>query len=80
MNKEIVCAKCNTDPICPQCNYDIFKRPLVIKHIDKEMPIIVHTCCICSVILFKSMTYETRTMHRNFCMACASQLEMPRSL
>lgn len=80
MNKEIVCAKCNADPICPICNYDQFNRPLVIKHIDKEMPIIISTCCGCGVELFKTMTYETKTLHKSFCITCASQLEFPRQL
>lgn len=69
------CSKCSTETMCPQCNYDNFNQPIVIKHIDKEMPIIVSMCVICCVELFKSMTYENTTIHKNYCIACAGKLE-----
>jgi hypothetical protein len=75
MNKEIVCAKCNTDPICPQCNYDKFNRPLVVKYITEEMAIIISTCAMCHVELFKSMTYQSTTLHKSFCLACIGVIE-----
>ena len=70
-----ICAKCSTESLCPQCNYDAFNRPLVVQYIDKEMPIIIFTCHNCHVELFKSMTYHETTINKNFCMACIGIIE-----
>jgi hypothetical protein len=70
-----ICAKCSNETLCPECNQDIFNRPLVIKHFDKEMPIIIHTCFICCKELFRSMTYESKEHHKNYCINCAMELE-----
>lgn len=70
-----ICAVCSTESLCPQCNYDQFNRPLVVKYINEEMPIIVSTCSNCHVELFKSMTYQQTTFHKNFCMECIGVIE-----
>lgn len=70
-----ICFKCNNDTLCPECNKDIFNRPLVVKHFDKEMPIIISTCHYCHRELFRSMTYEHKTNHKNICFECVIKLE-----
>lgn len=74
MTKEI-CVKCQNETLCPECNNDFFNRPLVVKHFDQPMPIIIHTCTKCYIELFRSMTYENKTFHKNYCLTCASELE-----
>lgn len=69
-----VCPKCSTETMCPQCNHDNFNQPLVLKYFDQVMPIIIFSCSSCNVELFRSMTYENKTLHENFCIACASKL------
>lgn len=70
-----ICFKCSTETLCPQCNYDQFNRPIVVKYINEEMPIIISTCANCHVELFKSMTYHQTTMHKSFCIACIGIIE-----
>ncbi len=47
----------------------------VVKYFDEIMPIAISTCAYCFVELFRSMTYETKTFHKSFCLACISKLE-----
>jgi hypothetical protein len=49
--------------------------PIVNMYFDTVMPVIVVTCCKCYVELFRTMTYETKTLHKNYCMICAGSLE-----
>lgn len=70
-----ICAKCSIETLCPECNQDLFNRPLVVKHFDKEMPIIISTCKKCHIELFRAMTYETKTYHESFCLTCLSIIE-----
>lgn len=65
-----ICAECATETICPSCNQDIFKRPLVIKHINEAMPIIIFTCQSCTLELFRSMVYQTTNASVNLCIKC----------
>jgi len=70
-----VCPKCSTETMCPQCNNDNFNQPIVLKYFDQVMPIIIFSCSSCNVELFRSMTYENITLHKNFCMMCAEKIE-----
>jgi len=70
-----ICLNCGTETLCPECDHDRYNRPLVIKYIDKEMPVIIHTCVSCHVELFRSITYETKTLHKNYCIACSGIIE-----
>lgn len=74
MNEEI-CIKCNTKTLCPICHYDAFNRPLFVKYLDVEMPIIISTCWVCGIELFKSMKHESHTLHKSHCLVCISILE-----
>ncbi len=49
-------------------------RPQVIKYIDEIMPIIIHTCCLCHVELFRAMTFEEKTSFRSYCLECCTGL------
>jgi hypothetical protein len=69
------CKKCDIQCICPICDNNKINMPLVIKYIDKEMPIIIHTCAICHVELFRSMTFENITLNKSFCLMCSILLE-----
>lgn len=53
----------------------MIKAPQIIKYIDQEMPIIISTCCFCNIELFRSITYEPISMHKNYCIDCANGLE-----
>ncbi len=70
-----MCNECSTEKMCPQCHCSNFNEPIGIKYINDIMPIIISTCCLCHVELFRSMTYECTTLHKNFCLTCASKLE-----
>lgn len=71
-----ICVKCSIETMCPQCNSGHFHQPIIIKNIDKEMPVIISTCAICCVELFRSITYENSTMHKSFCIVCVDRLEI----
>lgn len=80
MENGIICFKCKTEQLCPECHQDKFNRPLVVKHLDKEMPIIIATCKHCHVELFRATTYEQKTFHVNFCLTCAALIEASHTL
>ncbi len=50
-------------------------QPKIIKYIDREMPVIIFTCCNCHVELFRSITFENKTLHENYCLTCVSKLK-----
>ena len=71
-----ICAKnCGQEVLCPSCDEERMNRPIVVKHFDKEMPIIIHTCSTCNVELSRSMTYEIKTIHKSFCLMCIEIIE-----
>lgn len=74
-----ICAECGHECLCIKCDERKFAYeyniPLVVKHLEKEMPIIISTCCHCHVELFRSVTYETKTLNKSFCLSCVMKLE-----
>lgn len=64
----------NTDRECREEDCCL-NRPQVIKYIDQEMPIIISTCHYCHIELFRSMTYEHKSMHKSLCFPCIDILE-----
>jgi len=64
----------NTDRECREEDCCLI-RPKVIKYIDQEMPIIISTCHYCHVELFRSMTYENKSMYKSLCFPCIDKLE-----
>jgi len=72
-----ICAKCGHECLCVNCDENklISNIPLVVKHLEKEMPIIIFTCSHCHVELFRSITYENKTFSKNYCLICAIKLE-----
>lgn len=55
---------------------DELNRPLVIKYIDKEMPIIIHTCLGCGQELFRTMTFTEVNSYKTFCLSCVAKLKV----
>jgi len=51
------------------------EKPEINMYFNEEMPILVTTCCKCNVELFRSMTYTTKTLHKNHCLTCISEIE-----
>jgi hypothetical protein len=65
-----ICSHCGSQCYCVECEKGKFNRPLVVKYFNQEMPIIVHRCEGCNTELFRSMTYEQKTLYRNYCLMC----------
>ena len=53
-----------------------FNRPIVVKYFDQIMPVIISTCSICHVELFRSMTFEQKNISKSFCLECIRNIEM----
>jgi hypothetical protein len=51
-------------------------RPIVVKYINEIMPVISSHCAYCHVELFRSMKYQTVTLHKSLCMVCILNIEL----